>query len=108
MLNLAISAGAQEEKAVFVYNDNGNRDPLLQLVSKNGVINNYDTDFLITDLTLEGIIAGTGEGNFAIINGQIVKVNDKVGKYFISNIDSSAVYLSNGQETHILQLKKGE
>ena len=74
-LMVIISSGivAALEKETFVYDDDGRRDPFWQLVSPSGVILNYETDFLITDLALEGIMAGKDGKNFAIINGRILK-----------------------------------
>ena len=98
------SAGAQEE--TFRYDDQGNRDPLWTLVSPNGTIINYNKEFLITDMVLEGIMAeGVGE-NIAIINGTIVKVNDKMGMFVIKHIYIDKVILTYNNKKYILELQK--
>ncbi len=96
------------EGKLFIYEDHGKRDPFWSLVSPSGTIINYDLDYLISDLKLEGIIQGSGNQNMAIINGKIVRVNDKIGQFLIKRIDSSTVILANGQQTFELRLKKEE
>ena len=102
---MATLAWAQESS--FVYNDHGKRDPLWSLVTNSGNIINYDTDLSLSDLTLEGIVVGDKE-NLAIINGRMVKINDKVGQYFVSIISKNSVILIKDQEKFELKLKKKE
>ena len=99
---------AEETKPTFLYDDHGKRDPLWPLVTTSGAIMNYETEVFVSDLVLEGIIVGEDGTNLAIINGVIVKKNDTVGKYSISEISSLAVVLIKGQEKFTLRLKKEE
>ena len=96
------------EKEPFVYDDNGRRDPLWKLVSPSGTILNYETDFLITDLALEGIMAGKDGKNYAIINGRILKATDIIGQFVVEKIDDNRVVLKKGRQKFELKLKKGE
>lgn len=107
---------AQETKTVppigeashFVYEDHGKRDPFWPLVSSAGNIVNYETEFQVTDLKLEGIISA-GEGqNLAIINGRIVQTNDPLGPFTVMGIGSDSVTLGKDQQTFELRLKKEE
>jgi len=92
----------------FVYNDNGKRDPFMKLVTADGVIISYDMDLLVADLTLEGIIFDPQGNSLAIINGKIVKTDDKIGLFTVSGIEQNKVFLSKGQENFVLELKKEE
>ena len=92
----------------FIYDDHGKRDPFLKLVSPGGTILSYETDLLISEMNLEGIIYDAGGHSLAIINGIMVKKNDKIGFYVVSNISEKKVILLKGQENFILELKKEE
>lgn len=98
-----------EETGMFTYDDRGRRDPLWPLVSPAGNIIDYEKkEFQFTDLKLEGIISGTGDQNLAIINGQILKVNDQVGTFVVTNIGKDEVVLMKDQREFRLELKKEE
>ncbi|MDP8213404.1 MAG: hypothetical protein P9X22_08995 [Candidatus Zapsychrus exili] len=94
---------------IFFYDDHGKRDPFLKLVSESGVIVNYNDDFLLKDLELEGVtLSSSGNNNLAIINGKVVKVKDMVGKFEVLEIDAEFVILKKDNETFTLHLKKEE
>ena len=104
----AFNAIAAQENESFVYDDQGRRDPFWRLVSPSGSILNYETDFLITDLTLEGIVAGKDGKNYAIVNGRILKATDIIGQFIVERIDDDRVVLKKGKKKFELKLKKGE
>ena len=108
VVEIFFSVFAYAETASFLYNDHGKRDPLWPLVTVSGAIMNYETEVFVSDLVLEGIIIGEGGNNLAIVNGVVVKRNDRVGQYTVSEINSSAVVLMKGQEKFTLRLKKEE
>jgi len=97
-----------EEIELFVYDDQGRRDPFWRLVSPSGAILNYETDFLITDLALEGIMAGKDGKNYAIVNGRILKATDTIGQFVVERIDDDRIILKKGRKKFELKLKKGE
>ena len=99
--------GAGMEEGFF-YDDHDKRDPFWPLVTPSGTITSYETDILVSDLVLEGIISGSGGNNMAIINGLIVKPNDQIGNYTVSAISERIVVLFKGQERFELKLKKEE
>ena len=107
MLFLEIGNLVWAQDGAFVYNDHGKRDPLWSLVTPSGNIVNYDTDLSVIDLTLEGVVV-SDKGNVAIINGRMVKINDKVGQYLVSTITKESVTLIKDQEKFDLRLKKKE
>ena len=93
-------------ESVFKYDDQGKRDPMLPLVSVEGIIVNYDDSLSISDLSLEGVMLGDGDSSLAIINGKIVKLKDKIGDFFVSEIKREKVYLIKGKKIFELKLKK--
>lgn len=105
---MANSAVLAEEGAPFVYDDRGQRDPLWPLVSLAGAVQTFESELLVSDLTLEGILY-TGPGtSAAIVNGRVVRVNDQVGPYTVQEIGSESMILVDGEERFELRLKKGE
>ena len=105
---VAFSATAAEEQKPFVYDDHGRRDPLWRLVSPTGTIMNYESEFLITDLALEGIMAGTDGENLAIINGRILRSGDAIGQFVVERVKENSIVLKKGKQKFELKLKKGE
>lgn len=95
------------QETPFLYDDHGKRDPFWRLISPSGSVINYDDDILMTDMVLEGVISDP-RGNAAIINGRIVKPQDKIGLFTVSGIGKDAVTLIKGQESFTLKLKKDE
>lgn len=92
----------------FQYDDKGKRDPLVSLVTQEGAIITYETDFVISDLNLEGIVADRSGKNIAIINGRIVREGDSVGNFVVKEIFETSVVLMQGEKQFDLILKKEE
>ena len=103
-ITIPVFAGQPSE---FVYDDKGIRDPFWPLVSPSGTIVSYGDDITISDMVLEGIVTDSNNTSIAIINGNVVKKQDKVGHYFIKEITSDQVLLIKDQETFTLLLPKG-
>ena len=96
------------EAEQFVYDDHGRRDPLWRLISPGGAILSYETDVLISDMTLEGIIFDPQGKSLAIINSNIIRPNDRISLYTVQKIEPNRVTLIKGQESFVLELKKEE
>ncbi|MGE0269004.1 MAG: hypothetical protein AB7S78_11180 [Candidatus Omnitrophota bacterium] len=107
ILGACVISDAAEESAEYKYNDNGRRDPFWKLISSSGTINNYEADLMVSDLSLQGIMSGAA-GNIAMINGKIVKVDDKIGQFIITEITDDWVLLQKDQQVFKLKLKKEE
>jgi len=107
ILNLGLPAFA-EDAQIFAYDDHGRRDPFWPLVSPGGAIINYETDLMISDMILEGIIIGADNKNLAIINGVVVKSQDKIGLFTIKSVEKDSVVLQKEEEEFTLKLKKEE
>ena len=102
----AVDSDVQEPE--FVYDDHDNRDPFWPLVNSQGIIINYEKDLLITDMVLEGIFLEDGGRSVAIVNGQVLQVNDAIGPFVVAEIQAERVVLQRGQERFALKLKKEE
>ena len=108
MVLISCSMVVAQEQELFAYDDGGRRDPLWPLVNSNGAILNYESEFLITDLALEGIMAGAEGENLAIINGRILKTDDAIGQFIVGRIAEDSIILKKGKQKFELKLKKGE
>ena len=107
LCGLVIASVAWAEEAEFVYNDHGARDPFWPLVTAGGALVNYDTNFTVSEMTLEGVIED-GRGGLAIINGTVVEVGKRIGQYIVQAINPDRVILEKDGQTIELRLKKEE
>ena len=103
-----MAAVADDSPAPFVYKDEGKRDPLWPLVGSTGNVITYDSDFMIADLVLEGVMSDGGNSGIAMINGKILGINDKIGQFVIVQINTNEVVLQKGDQRFTLRLKKEE
>ena len=104
---ILLSANSVYAQGVFVYDDHGKRDPFVPLVSSSGMVVTYDEDLSVNDLVLEGIVSDPSGNNAAIVNGKVVKVQDRLGPYVVDAIAADHVEFLKGNDKFILQLKKG-
>jgi len=89
-----------------MYDDHGKRDPFLPLVGEGGNIISYETDFTVSDLVLEGIMAGSEGAHIAIINGRVVKAGDQLGNFFIQDVQPESVIIKKDNLKFELKLEK--
>ena len=92
----------------FVYDDHGKRDPMWYLVSTGGVVMDYSSEIVLSDLFLEGIMTSPDGKNVALLNGRIVRLNEKIGQFTIVDIRKDSIVLTDGQQRFELKLKKEE
>ncbi|MFH0754889.1 MAG: hypothetical protein V2A70_10020 [Candidatus Omnitrophota bacterium] len=95
------------DEVSLVYDVHGARDPFLPLVTSAGTIITYDTNLLVAEMALEGIVEGSGS-RVAIINGNLMEVGQMIGLYKVVQIESDGVILLKDGQTSVLQLKKEE
>jgi len=107
LLGLMFASAAGAEEREFVYNDHGARDPFWPLVTEGGALVNYDTNFTVSEMTLEGVIED-GRGGLAIINGTVVETGKHIGQYIVQKIRPDGVILEKDGKTIELRLKKEE
>ena len=103
LLNSSLAWAGDE---VFKYDDHGKRDPFWKLINSSGMIMSYETDLLISDIVLEGIISDPSGQNAAVMNGAIVKIGDKIGNFYVQQIDKDRIILWKDGEQFVLKLKK--
>lgn len=100
-VSAAVSANAQGLK----YESKGKRDPFVPLIGSGKIITSGLDDILsIEDVSLEGIAVGAGGKRVALINGQILKEDDKRGNLKIKHITATKVTLSIDDKLYNLSL----
>ena len=68
----------------------------------------WHNNLTVADLVLEGIMTEGNGDNTAIINGRILKADDAIGSFVITNIAVDYVVLQKGKQVFTLKLKKEE
>lgn len=95
--------------SVFTYDSKGKRDPFVPLIGQERVMGaSLETITSPDDIKLEGIATGGGGKRIAIINGQMVKENDKFGGLIIKSILRTSVELSIEGRDYTLTLQEPE
>jgi len=93
----------------FSYDSKGKRDPFVPLVGQERCVGaGLETVASLDDLKLEGVAAGAGKKRIAIINGQLVKEEDKFGALLIKKISRKSVDLSIEGRDYTLTLQGSE
>lgn len=93
----------------FVYDSKGKRDPFVPLIGQERVMSaSLDTIVSPEDLKLEGIATVAGAKRIAIINGQMVKDNDKFGVLTIKSISRDHVEILLEGKDYTLTLQESE
>jgi hypothetical protein len=93
----------------FKYDPKGKRDPFIPLVGQEKSMGaGLETVVSPDDLKLEGIATVAGGKQVAIINGQMVRENDKFGVLLIKKISRKSVELSIEGMSHTLTLQETE
>jgi len=93
---------------VFGYESKGKRDPFIPLVGqdKGSRPGGLEGIVSIDDVLIEGIAIGPSGKNIAILNGEMVKENDKFGLVEIRKISRKTVELSIEGKVHTLSLQE--
>lgn len=96
---------AQEQ---FIYDAKGRRNPFIPLVTPDGRLLELEPRKENADLFLEGIIYDEHGISYAIVNGEIVNVGDKVGEFQVLKIEKDKViFIKEGQAKEV-ELKREE
>jgi hypothetical protein len=96
-------------ESALTYDSKGKRDPFVPLIGQERVMSaNLDAIVSPEDLKLEGIATVAGTKRIAIINGQMVKDNDKFGVIKIKSILRDRVELSIEGSDYTLTLQENE
>lgn len=97
---------AQEE---FTYDAKGKRNPFIPLVTPDGrFLKIEERENNQEELLLEGIIYDKYGLSYAIVNGEVVKIGDRLGDYQVLKIEENKIiFLKEGRPFEI-ELKKEE
>ncbi len=105
-LLFALSCFAQEE---FIYDSKGKRNPFIPLVTSDGRLLKLDKEEGKASLLIEGVIYGEHGLSYAIVNGTVVKIGDKIGDYQVLKIEKKRiVFIKEGQPLEIELAKEEE
>ncbi len=99
-LALVSILSAQEE---FKYNSQGRRNPFIPLVTSDGRMLNPEPEQNNKQmLTLEGIIYDKNGISYAIINGSVAKVGEKIGEFQVLRINrNKVIFIKDGQLSEV-------
>ncbi|MDP3732718.1 MAG: hypothetical protein Q8R31_06855 [Candidatus Omnitrophota bacterium] len=96
---------AQDE---FKYDAKGKRNPFIPLVTPDGRLLRLEKEKTASGLLLEGIIYDGRGLSYAIVNGEVVKVSDKVGDYQVLKIEKNKIVFIKGGQNLEVELKEEE
>ena len=105
----ALQAGYCDTTATEIvkYESKGKRDPFVPLIGQErGRATGLENVTSIQDINIEGIATGAGGKNVAILNGQMVKENDKFGILQIKQITRRSIIISIEGKDHTLNLQE--
>ena len=101
LIGLGSLAGAE----IFEYNSHGRRDPFVPLVGfEKPVVARLADITSVEDLRLEGIVSGSKGAMAAMMNGEMIKTNDKIGDIVVKSITKAGVTLTVGGKEYQLKL----
>ena len=102
VLFIAISSQAAGQ-----YDAKGKRDPFVPLIGPDKDKALELEDIISADeLVLEGIAVGTGGQNIAILNGRMVKENEKIGSLKIKKISKKSILILIADKEFSLDLSE--
>lgn len=89
----------------YFYKNEGKRDPFVSLISPAGYLIDQDSQDNKT-LRLEGIIVDPKGDSIAIINGQMMRVGEKIGEAVISSIEENRVTVVQDNQKVDIELRR--
>jgi len=93
----------------FTYNAKGKRDPFVPLIGRAiPIIVTLKEVLSPNELTLEGIAIGAGGKQIAILNGQMVRENDRFGALLIKKISQKRVEFSIEGKDYKMNIREPE
>ncbi|MDD5747056.1 MAG: hypothetical protein PHO30_07335 [Candidatus Omnitrophica bacterium] len=110
LLGLSAAAYAKPTVREFTYDDHNKRDPFVPLVTKDGKIlpgAKTDSEMENEQILLEGIIWDPQGNSVAIMNGKLVKEQERVFDFQILKIKKDGVILQKGGKVRVFNLNRG-
>jgi hypothetical protein len=98
---------AFSDETPFIYDSQGNRDPFMPLLTKDGrPITTYSRIGSIHDIIVEGILYDPQGASIVIINDMILKQADTISGITVKKIEKNSVILSFKGEDHTFKIKE--
>ena len=89
----------------FQYESRGKRDPFVPLVGMDRpTVTSLEDITSADDIKLEGIAAGADGKQMAIMNGEVLKENDKVGEIELKKIGKKSITILIGGKAYEIYL----
>jgi hypothetical protein len=102
--------GGEVTEKQFVYDSHGTRDPFVPLLSNDGkYLSDTNSSDGVAQVNLSGIIWSKEGPSYAILNGDVAAVDDRLGRLVVEKIESNSVLLRDGDKKYelILDNSKG-
>jgi len=95
-----------EADTVFAYKSDGKRDPFVPLigVSARSTAGGLRGVISVEELFLQGVVVGTDGERAAIINGEILKKGDSIGRLSIIEINDGSAIIDFNNKKHTLKM----
>ncbi|MBF0217032.1 MAG: hypothetical protein HQL30_08580 [Candidatus Omnitrophica bacterium] len=105
-LAVSASAGAASDEKAYRYNPNGKSDPFVPLVgvSERAVISGIRGILSAGDIKLQGITVNADGSRGAILNGEIMKVGDTMGRVTMILIEEGFIEVEINKKRHKVRL----
>jgi len=110
VVGFTAAAYAKTPAREFTYDDHNKRDPFIPLVTKDGKIMpgaKTDSEIETEQIVLEGIIWDPQGNSVAIMNGKLVKEQERVFDFQVLKIKQTGVILQKGGKVRVFNLKRG-
>ena len=92
---------------VFQYESHGHRDPFIPLIGQDkNSVGKLSEVTSVEDLRLEGIAVEANRTRTAIINGEMLKVGQKVGFIEVKSMTATMVVIVMGGKEYTLKLSE--
>jgi len=105
LIYLVIAASLTLAEEVFIYESSGKRDPFVPLVGVNIQTTGSLEDVLsIEDVKLQGLAVDSAGKRAAIMNGEMVKEGETVGRVTVKKILRNRVIILIGEDEYDLNI----
>lgn len=95
---------AQAADSQFVYDAGGKRDPFIPLIGITGSKTVASADLSLTSIKFQGIVLDKNSNMAAMVNGELYRIGDKIGKFVLKNVSSNSIIVNDGAKDFTLTL----
>lgn len=88
------------------YSSGGKRDPFVPLVgvARAASLQGLDAIYSIDDVSLQGILVGTGGARGAIVNGEVIHEGERKGMFSLQKVSDNGVKVMIGDVVYEIRL----